>query len=916
MASFTDAITQFNPYVAQLPVEAMLKVGMYKQGKYEEGVQKIQGEIDKVAGLDIYKDDDKQYLQSKLNQLGSKLKTVAGGDFSNFQLVNSVGGMATQIGKDEKVINAVTSTAKLRKEMQKMNDDSEKTGGSNLYNRDLFLKDTDNWINDKTVGSSFNYQYTPYRNVFKKLVDVGKEVGIDSTIVQQLFKTDPGGNQIYENGKLQYNDVMAETLLKGKDKGKLLEAFQAGLDAGDYKQLSINGRYELKGKTPEQLTGMLDETFNDYQKNAILQKEKINDKILEIKSLPANESTTKEAKDALSQLEDRLVMLDESVIKKRQSVDQLKSADPDSIRSSIYTNNFIDSVADSLSEKETYTKYTKNPAVEILMDKERLKISKNTEARLWKEFEYKQIYDAAKMSQDKWLELFKAGIVDEKGNPTGATSIAGAGRDLAISDEERRTYFTDKFEDGLNADMNVQVGLYEKVAVAHWLATNSGKTDPKTGKSYTEDGMKRAIKNQATKLGLSYNDYIVLQGKKASNVFNSSGNSLIGNEYTQDFKEISSLEKVIANKAARLKNADTYVATRAEGFKPFDLSKAKVEPISLKVRYSTKMDGGTPSGFVEENVTLSKQDLYKFALAEKASGGALDRIFTSRATKDEADSARKDLVAKFGAGKTNAIARKLAMGPSPNLGIEDVFGARNAKMMDLVDNEDYKRTVELKEQYFKSVSDVSVPKGYVLYKDKPDQARNLSAKLASVASDYDGIDESYKEIAALATDEKSQFQVNVNPAVSRYDKNAYTLQVTKPTGDIVTKSITENQFKYLTGRNAPMVSVDDVNSNINAFGTGSTNSTYSYMDKDAYSTAYLKVDDFPNTNRFKVSADFAPGARGRYFPKLYVKIGNDWDLVQYNPNSNFQGFTKDETENFPMMVDDIFINSLLALQRK
>ena len=603
-------------------------------------------------------------------------------------------------------------------------------------------------------------------------------------------------------------------------------------------------------------------------------------------------------------------MLDEGVLKKRQSINQLKSADPDSIRSSIYTSNFIDSVADALSEKETYTKYTKNPAVEILMEQERLKLAKSANALQWADFEYKKQHDAAKMSQDRWAELFKAGLVDEQGRPTGATSGAGAARDLPIPDEERRTYFTDKFEDGLNADINAQIGLYEKVAVAHWLATNSGKVDPQTGKAFTQDGMKRQIKLTADKLGISYNDYIVLQGKKASDVFNSSGNSLIGNEYTQDFREIASLEKVIGNKAARLKNADTYVASNAVGFKPFDLSKAKVEPISVKVSYPTRMDGGTPSGFVQENVTLSKQDLYKFALVEKISGGSLSRLFTSRDTKDEADNALNDLISKFGKEKVNAISRRLKLNPSTGT----VFGAPNAKMMDLVDNDDYNKTVALKEQYFKNISDVSAPKAYTLYKDKPEQAKNLASKLASIASDYVGIDKGYEDIAALATDEKAQFQVNVDPAVSRYDRNAYTLQGTKPTGEVITKPITEDQFKYLTGRNAPMISVDEVNSNINAFGTGSTNSTYSYMDKNAYSTAYLKTDDFPNLSRFRVAADFAPGAKGRYFPKLYVNTGREWDLVQYNPGPGFQGFTRDEVANFPMVVDDIFINSLL--QRK
>jgi hypothetical protein len=80
MASFTDSITQFNPYVSQLPVDAMVKVGMQKQAQYDQGVQKIQSYIDNVAGLEILNDTDKSYLQSKLDQLGSKLTVIAGGD--------------------------------------------------------------------------------------------------------------------------------------------------------------------------------------------------------------------------------------------------------------------------------------------------------------------------------------------------------------------------------------------------------------------------------------------------------------------------------------------------------------------------------------------------------------------------------------------------------------------------------------------------------------------------------------------------------------------------------------------------------------------------------------------------------------------------------------------------------------------
>ena len=34
MASFTDQISQFNPYIQELPVEAMAQVGMTKQGSH------------------------------------------------------------------------------------------------------------------------------------------------------------------------------------------------------------------------------------------------------------------------------------------------------------------------------------------------------------------------------------------------------------------------------------------------------------------------------------------------------------------------------------------------------------------------------------------------------------------------------------------------------------------------------------------------------------------------------------------------------------------------------------------------------------------------------------------------------------------------------------------------------------------
>src|SRR5688572_25788167 len=120
MANFTDRLQPFTPYVEQFPVEAAVNVGRIKQAQYDQGIQKIQSHIDSIAGMDVVRDVDKQYLQSRLNELGGNLRKVAAGDFSNYQLVNSVGGMITKIGKDSNIQNAVSSTLRYKKGLSDM----------------------------------------------------------------------------------------------------------------------------------------------------------------------------------------------------------------------------------------------------------------------------------------------------------------------------------------------------------------------------------------------------------------------------------------------------------------------------------------------------------------------------------------------------------------------------------------------------------------------------------------------------------------------------------------------------------------------------------------------------------------------------------------------------------------------------
>lgn len=914
MASYTDIIPQFNPYVSQLPVEAMVKVGMEKQKRYDEGVQKIQGFIDNVAGLDIT-DKHRNYLQSKLNELGNDLTRFAASDFSNYQLVNSVAGMTKQLVKDPTIQTGVSAARRIR-EGQELMDADEKSGKSNPNNSRYWKEQISDWMDDGDLNASFNGSYYKPRNVFAKLGDIAKSVGEDSTIVQMLFQTDGRGNPILVNGKLQYNDVMAETLLKGKDKNKILNAFMTGLDAGDYKQLAIDGMYNLEGKDRAALVGMLDDSLNEYEMQVYNQQEEINDNILKLK----NKGGSQEDIDALEQ---KLVTLDENLRKRRESVDKTINTTGDKeLRSMLYTNNYLDSMSSAFSTKETYTKYLENPAVKMMMERERLAISKAAEQRARDEFDYKKIHDKEVMDQERWKALFEKGLVDEEGNPTGASLYGGTARDVTMLDKEG-SYFTNQFEQGLQKDMDVQFSLYEKVAVAHWMASNS-----KNGKNLSEAEIKKSLEYYAGKNKMSYNDYVVLQGEKAFSNFYSK-NSIIGNEFADDFAAIKNLRRTIGTKSAQMAEKKQYITDHAEGFTPVDLTKIDIKPITV-----TAVLGGEAEGkgrIRRENVTLSKQDVLDFAsfIYHDWEGGFVPGALDSDIVKNEARKAKERLIKKYGTAGFESIQKSirgeekfdpadinpfhLLLGHTPG-GYEQ--NPQIKKAINVISSANYFKTRALEEQYFRNISEAASPKQIPLYKDKEGEAKHLATSISAIATDYANIDDDYAKFSVGAEDPKSQFFVRIDPATDVYGKNTYTLQMTAD-GELLEKPITESQFKNLTGIRTPQVYYDPIGSAIKSFSTktGSTNSTYSYTDpSNAQSTAYFKDDDFPSTNNYNVAMDFALGSNGRYYPKMYVQTDeNNWRLIQYGLNKKgFKGYTKQEAATLPSIIDDTFIKQLLT----
>jgi hypothetical protein len=397
MASYTDKIPTFNPYVAQQPVDAMLKVGMYKQQKYEEGVQKIQTSIDNVAGMDIANPAQQKYLQSKLNSLGNNLTFLAAGDFSDFSLVNSVNGMTKQITKDDTVINAVSSTAKLRKE-QKRKEKAIQDGKSSPENEYAFNLQASDYVNNSDVGASYNGQYIEYKDVDKKLRGLAADLqkaGVDTTVDNPFKRDNVSGKTLYygkdgsvstdpsKGGTPQIATSMLKTTVRGIGAEKLLNNFYDSLDETDKRQLNITAQYHYRNSDSASIQNDIIKTYE--------QKKKIySDAIIDASVKLTTADLTKEQKTILENEINKAKTLvyeggfDKQMSQELSGVDT--EAEADVYKYKTYTQKYLTNLAKDVSNETYSTEYEDNPDFKAMMDQKKLQFDiqkQNQEHQEW-----------------------------------------------------------------------------------------------------------------------------------------------------------------------------------------------------------------------------------------------------------------------------------------------------------------------------------------------------------------------------------------------------------------------------------------------------------------------------------------------------------------------------------------------------
>lgn len=256
MASFTSSNNiSFTPYIETNPVDAYLRVGLYKEQQLQEGIQKVQASVDAITGLPIIKEEDRQYVQNKLGQLKSGISKNLSGDFSDARITNQIAGAAKTIYSDPVVQNSVQGTMSYKKGLADI-EEAKKNGKWNIANETVFQDGVNAWLSDKTAGSKASQYftgYTPYTDVNEMFLKYWKEVDPTDDLSSVYYNDPKNITPTNPTGR-----TISPTMFEGKSAAQVKAVWDLVKgNANAQQQLQIDGQYQFRGQTPEQIYAQL-----------------------------------------------------------------------------------------------------------------------------------------------------------------------------------------------------------------------------------------------------------------------------------------------------------------------------------------------------------------------------------------------------------------------------------------------------------------------------------------------------------------------------------------------------------------------------------------------------------------------------------------------------------------------------------
>lgn len=371
MASFVGAIEQFNPYIQQIPTEAYTKVGMFKEQQYLAGIEKVQDNIDRIAGLDIANEGGRTYLKNRVDELTKSLNKYSMVDFSNPNNITQLVSLAKPLYQDENIVNDVINTGVYRK-WSKEASDAFKAGKMELGQYMRETTDASVWLNSQVAGSQYTGRSTPNTATKKDLVDriiKAKKDGLEKNeyVYDINYSKDTpyyvkSTNKYYSEA--DFNNFVSESLMNTRDREMLMN----------------ENWYENQGKSTLELQ---QEDLAMYQAKIDANNRQI-ENIINDPLLYAGDKKT-EAQKVIDDLKSYNTMLQKGKIKFLQELNLADPASRDVFHRDLAESRFIQSLdilRDEVKKEELQKneQWFKDKEMEIELAKEAMKAKTTTNA--------------------------------------------------------------------------------------------------------------------------------------------------------------------------------------------------------------------------------------------------------------------------------------------------------------------------------------------------------------------------------------------------------------------------------------------------------------------------------------------------------------------------------------------------------
>lgn len=843
MASFTDQIPQFNPFVPTLPVEAMVQVGQYKQQKYEENVQKIQAQIDNIAGLDVLKDVDKTYLQSRLDELTGNLRSVAAGDFSNFQLVNSVSGMTNQLVKDPTIQNAVSSTAWYRKQQGAI-EEARKKGKSDKNNEEYFYNGASKWLNDGVAGSKFNESFVEYTDIMKTIRENITAAGIDSKYIEQIYETDGNGNILRDkdNHPIPARVMATETLDTNAEKVKAIVANV--LAQGDVQQqIQIDGWANTRNVPTESV-------FKTFESDFRVRDAQNSQDLLMLQAQIDGSNLTTEQREALLASQTDIKNKQEADRKKIVSLRDQSITDPEQFKINYYQDSYTNNLLSGFTTVKSKKEFKDSPLRQQLNWEERMDFDRNKEAfdrkialasaaRDAKRLEIEEKKFEADYEFDPVTGTYKKVETAEskKKKPVNTTTTSEI-------NSENKGEPIDAISNYKNVTSDLQVQAQSKgfeLVYNYLFKINNGRT--KDGRPYTRELAQKDVENWSKANGESPYQFVIRFASDLKNKSEVSGVKMS----IQDLEKVDEITKLHDDITTRLAvTEDAYRQTKAEtGLDPKDFDLVDVQvPLGAVSEWAKNKLGLD----IQQNPVITVQDQLDY-ITWKSAGVAK--------SSPEAKEAIGRINKKYGSWTEFESA-------TPD-GLID-------RLNRLAGNKNLKRYNQILSDKFKKVNVVSDNFSSTL-SGTDEELKTAKANLGALFNDQRLEEDEQKAIAATLAQPGGLITYTARRPTREGEEWTGTIFVTDKDGNKHSVDVDQKNLEIITGREFRPYIEDGLRARANISQYGSTNLGAYTTDPRAYQTAAIKSNRFASLKNsdYTAHADIVPLSGGKLGIVIYAK---------------------------------------------